>query len=327
MKGSKRVRITSRRCTYRFELRRNITILAGDSGTGKTTLYELVADHTRSGENSGVIIECPDARGCVALVDTDWRNQLGQTHESIVFVDEGFSPITSKEFAEAIAASDNYYVLITRSNLYQLSYSVDEIYRIKTSGKRMHQLVPVHPNRGGHRYYLTPQRRQAERYDVVLVEDSQAGFEFYRARLEDAGIACETANGCAGIFHWLEEHPDCNVFVVADGAAFGAEANRVLKLQDQNARRVTICLPESFEWLVLMSRLVHDDELEQVLSDPGARIESSEYLSWERFFTDYLVRISQGTAFQYQKGALADAYRVDVNAERIIAEIAHGNVR
>lgn len=142
MKGSKRVRVQGRGCVYTFELRRNITILAGDSGTGKTTLYELIADHTRSAD-SGVVVECQGARDCVALVDLDWRNQLSHTRESIVIVDEGFSPITSAEFAETIAGTDNYYLLITRSNLFQIPYSVDEIYRIKTSGKRYHSFVPL----------------------------------------------------------------------------------------------------------------------------------------------------------------------------------------
>lgn len=51
----------------------------------------------------------------------------------IVFIDEGEKYIRSKEFAEAIQATDNYYVIATRDNLFEIPYSVDAIYELKTS--------------------------------------------------------------------------------------------------------------------------------------------------------------------------------------------------
>lgn len=326
MKGTKHLRVRGAGCVFTMDLRRNITVIAGKSGTGKTTLFELVAAHTRAGDRSGVTVECPDARDCVALVDVDWRNQLSNTHESIVFVDEGFEPIATREFAVAIDGSDNYFVLITRVSLHELSYSVDQVFRMRTSGRRYHTLEPLYKPRGNHRYQLSPRKRQADLFDVVLVEDSRAGFEFYQARLEGTGVACETSFGCSGVFRWLQDHPDTRVLVIADGAAFGAEADRVLKLQDQRPRLVGVCLPESFEWLILASRLVRADDLEAVLADPAAHIDCAEHKSWERFFTRYLEDISRGTPFEYSKGRLADAYRDGRNAERIIAEVANGNV-
>ena len=48
MKGSYKVKVSRRRgTTFEFIVRRNITIIRGDSGTGKTTLYDMVADYTR----------------------------------------------------------------------------------------------------------------------------------------------------------------------------------------------------------------------------------------------------------------------------------------
>ncbi|WP_330684569.1 hypothetical protein [Blautia sp. XA-2221] len=54
---------------------------------------------------------------------------------SIVFVDEGNYFIKAKEFAGEIQKTDNYYVIVTRESLPTLSYSVEEIYGIRTSGK------------------------------------------------------------------------------------------------------------------------------------------------------------------------------------------------
>lgn len=68
MNGSHLVKISRRRGTkYTFTIKRNITIVRGDSGTGKTTLFDMVADYMRTGEQSGVSLQCDCP--CVALTD------------------------------------------------------------------------------------------------------------------------------------------------------------------------------------------------------------------------------------------------------------------
>lgn len=42
MKGSYEVIVQSRRLQYKFVIRRNITIIKGNSATGKTTLLEMI---------------------------------------------------------------------------------------------------------------------------------------------------------------------------------------------------------------------------------------------------------------------------------------------
>ena len=49
MKGTKQIRVSNRILQYRFAVNRNITVVTGNSGTGKTTLYDLIAEHTRLG--------------------------------------------------------------------------------------------------------------------------------------------------------------------------------------------------------------------------------------------------------------------------------------
>lgn len=173
MNGSHLVNISRRRgtkCT--FTIKRNITIVRGDSGTGKTTLFDMVADYMRTGEQSGVSLQCDCP--CVALTDYDWRNQLSSVHDSIVFVDEGLKEIHSDEFAHHVLYSSNYFVLISRADFPNLPYSVDEIYKIKTSGK-YHSFVPVYQDRGNHRYAIS---RSAPKQDfsILLCEDSKSGF-------------------------------------------------------------------------------------------------------------------------------------------------------
>ena len=74
---------------------------------------------------------------CVAMlgVGEGWKTFLENISDCIVFIDEGEKYVASKEFAEYIRKTDNYYVIATRNNLYDIPYSVDAIYEIKSSGK------------------------------------------------------------------------------------------------------------------------------------------------------------------------------------------------
>ena len=133
MIGTHHVEIKNRDAVFKFDLYRNITIVRGDSGTGKTTLFEMIADYTRLRDASGVNVSCD--KKCVALTDIDRKNQLNGVSDSIVFIDEGAEYLKTKEFAGAINGTDNYYVLFNRESLHELPYSVEEIYEIKASGR------------------------------------------------------------------------------------------------------------------------------------------------------------------------------------------------
>ena len=42
MKGKYRVVVSTKRLKYDFELHRNLTIIQGDSATGKTTMIDMI---------------------------------------------------------------------------------------------------------------------------------------------------------------------------------------------------------------------------------------------------------------------------------------------
>lgn len=86
MKGTQHVEVSNRNAKFRFDLHRNITIVRGDSGTGKTTLYNMIADYTRLQAESGVNLS--STKPCVALMDMDWKNQLDGISNSITLLFE-----------------------------------------------------------------------------------------------------------------------------------------------------------------------------------------------------------------------------------------------
>ncbi len=320
MIGVQKVVVSNRYAKFEFELHRNITIVRGDSGTGKTTLYSMIADYTRLGDASGVNVSC--AKKCVALVDIDWKNQLQSISDSIVFIDEGSVFLASEDFAEAIKGSDNYYVIFNREGLHCLPYSVEEIYEIKTSGK-YHSLVKMFKADKKHFYYRG-KKPEAKKYTTMLTEDSKSGYQFFKRYCEGGSAKCESASTKSNIFNWLKEHINETVFVIADGAAFGSEIDRVMKLGRIQSGSVMLCLPESFEWLILKSGVVHTDdsnEIATVLGDPSRYIESSKYFSWENYFEDYLVQITLNTPFQYAKRNINPVYLNESNLSKIAGEV------
>ena len=133
MKGKIHLMVQSTHLKYELDFIRNITILLGDSATGKTTLVEMIQEYVLNGSDTGIQLSCDVP--CRVLEGNAWKEQLEHVHGSLVFIDEGNRFPASQQFAEAIRKTDNYYVIITRENLDNLPYSVTEIYGLRSSGK------------------------------------------------------------------------------------------------------------------------------------------------------------------------------------------------
>lgn len=302
MTGAYEVIVKSRRLQYKFTINRNITILRGDSATGKTTLIDMINSYQQNGLSSGITISCQ--KPCTVLTGIRWLENLRSIHDSIVFIDEGDQFALSEDFARAAQESDNYYVIATRASLFNLPYSIKEIYGIK--------------NVSGNRYQGT-KRLFSEFYplcnvdvdliqkpDLVIIEDSNAGFQFFCDFFNKHEITCISANGKSNIYNELISREYTTALIIADGAAFGPEIERVLAVK--KARNVIVYLPESFEWIVLKSGLVKGKEIPEILKEPSLHIESSQYFSWERYFTALLIKETNGNYLQYNKTELNPAY-------------------
>lgn len=330
MKGIQHIEVSNRNAKYTFDLNRNITIVCGDSGSGKTTLYRMVRAFYEQGVASGVKWTCSGGKKCAVLIDPNyWHQNLKNIKNSIVFIDEGYNFVLSQDFAKAIKGSDNYYVFFNRERLPQLPYSVDEIYQIKTSGKKNHSFVKFFDSNGNH-VYTKKSAGKRFAYDTVVVEDSKSGYEFYQAYFDGTKIVCETAESKSKLNKWVKDYTDSNpgkkLLVIADGAAFGSEMNRFMEIYKslKNPANVTLCLPESFEWLILKSGLLRQEDINEILKNPAEHIESKDFFSWEQFFTHLLVERTNDLdymRYNENKSTLADFYKQKENAEKIIAEI------
>ncbi len=131
MVGIYKIEIYNNRTHYFLTVKRNLTVLRGDSGRGKTELVRLIEEYEANGNSSGITLKC-DKR-CTVLTNVDWEMRLLSLGQTIIFIDETASFLRSKRFAELVRGSDNYFVIITRDDMNMLPYSVEEIYGLKNA--------------------------------------------------------------------------------------------------------------------------------------------------------------------------------------------------
>lgn len=235
MKGLHKVIVQNNRLHYEFDIKRNITIIQGNSATGKTTLINMLRQAENLGADSGVDVNCDVP--CRILEGRNWKVILESISKSIIFIDEENTFINTEEFASAIQNSDNYYVLITRENLYNLPYSVEEIYGLHSSGKYQNtrkvyqQMYRIYSDEN-----ILPIKPEK-----IIVEDSNSGYDFFHSVSEDQA-------------------------------------------------------PEEY-------------------------IESSEFFSWERYFTKLLIEQTEGTYLKYKKSRLNKFYLHEKNKDTILKSI------
>lgn len=174
MTGKHRVIIQNKRIRYDFEIKRNITVIRGDSATGKTALVDMVREHFENGNASGIDLQCD--KECAVLEGRTWVGQLSMMQDYIIFIDEGNDFVLSDAFAAAIQKTDNYYVIVTRDAMPSLPYSVDEIYGIRNSGK--YGTLKRTYNEFYHLYQISDHGKNIHPQKIIT-EDSNAGFQFF----------------------------------------------------------------------------------------------------------------------------------------------------
>nr|WP_027871593.1 hypothetical protein [[Eubacterium] cellulosolvens] len=320
MVGSYHIIIQNSIVKYEFDIKRNITIIKGDSATGKTVLVDMIRDYVSNGSDSGVSLSCPTA--CRVIEGNTWEDQLATISNSIVFIDEGNSFVSSEHFAGHVKEGQNYYVLVTRENLKNLPYSITEIYGIKSSGK-YNDLEPVY-----HETYRIYEEKLFDLTigamispDIVITEDSNSGYDFFQAVSEDnnGSFECISAGGKSNIFNLISDAQKQSILIIADGAAFGAEIEKICSLMQSNCH-LHLYLPESFEWLLLTSDIIKDLPNEQI-NHPEKYADSCLFFSWERFFTSVITRYTHGTPMEYSKTRLNLYYKHPTIITRILNHI------
>lgn len=63
-----------------------------------------------------------------------------------------------------------------------------------------------------------------------------------------------------------------------------------------------------FEWIILASGLIDGKRIADIVKNTEDYLESSEYYSWEQFYTKLLVSETKDSCLQYSKSKLNEVY-------------------
>lgn len=306
MTGEHHVKIWDSTITYEFDLYRNVTMLRGNSGNGKTTLFDMVSEHYETKlrhAHTDVSISCD--KQCATLPAANWQSVLRGIKDSIVFVDEYCIPCEDRiEFARAVKNSDNYYVIISRDDIKCLPYSITEIYTIRESKhyggiQKAYSDVTMTYNRFSRVYDGNNAKVSEVQKGVVITEDSGSGHEMFTRALPSCLV--DTAKGKSNIIKKSAEYKNAGVVAVVDGAAFGPEMQDMMRYIRTHGNTL-LYAPESFEYLLLNLRIFRS--IKDKLENTADYAESSKYLTWEQYYEDLLKQELNKLGIKYDKGKL-----------------------
>lgn len=326
MLGKYHIKVSIGNRAYEFDVKRKITKIVGDSAIGKSTLYSDVVDnslrHITIERYNGNKME----HTSVKLVTVDISNYeiVFNSSNNIILIDEFILNLRDNNIIDAIKYSDNYFILITREALGQLSYSVDEIYSIsmKTFNRVQHTytLVPLN-------ILFTDKNKTSNKNVLLLTEDSGAGNKFFKKVFKD--FIVESSNGKDNILSKLSSvlsnYPYYEIFVIADGAAFGSVIQSIVYMSEDYSN-VHFVLPESFEFVLLQSIYTRVPQTLENAYIPCVDIIERTYDvydvcntikgdymhyddgSWEIYFKQVLSDYTNHTKFSYGKSSVPAIY-------------------
>lgn len=310
MVGKYDIEVYNNKAHYFLTVKRNITVLQGDSASGKTELIRLIGEYEANGNSSGITVKCE--KKCTVLTNVDWELRLYSLSQSIIFIDDTAAFLKEKRFAEMVRGSDNYFVIVSRDDLALLPYSVEEIYglrdvsdssKYKAYKKVYYEMYKL--------YNLTDVSSKVDP-GLVITEDSNSGYECYKLIY---GEKCETAYGKSKVYECIRKSDKDSILAIVDGAAFGADVGKVMRYLSVSGKKCVLYAPESFEYLILKADII--DVPKAVLEETYEYADSAKFLSWEEYYTDYLVQNTQRTVFRYGKTKLNDNYRAPKIVEKI----------
>ena len=239
MKGKYFLKVYNKRVSFEIEICRSVTIIRGDSATGKSTFINMLSDSLAGGER-GVKLQTDFDRDRITVINAARQidDQIALNRRDMLFVaDEGINLGSHKAFVKYLQDSGSYLIYINRKNgTGFLQFAVSEIYTFKNERRDNYTAVKMF------RKYIEEPR--VYKPDLIITEDSNSGHDIIE---HIVNVPVMTSNGKDNMANKIAELKNIkspNIYVLVDCAAFGNCIEKVLR------QGVHVNMSESIEYLL-----------------------------------------------------------------------------
>lgn len=139
MNGEINLTVSTSQTMFQLVFDRNISVIRGDSGTGKSYLCDLLSKANIP--DSGVTVSLDRELPIIVMPETTidspvalpWYKIIQNSKDTLFFIDENCDCLSGDPYnlSQIIRHTSNYYIIISRQKLADLPYSVHSIYELK----------------------------------------------------------------------------------------------------------------------------------------------------------------------------------------------------
>lgn len=240
---------------YKIDLRLKdkITVLTGESASGKSTLHKVL----RSPADARLIV-VSDNRFNIMFLDSDQTLRLvtrsGLFDEyNIYIIDENTIDFDDNLAIMMQKSPDTYFIVITRTELRNLNYSITALKQLVTEKdgiSRLHNHMGIAKRT---RYEL-----EYNRPSICIIEDKGKAFEWFKSLFERSGIEMDLTCGgkeqvCDTAIEYLSK-TNGYILLIFDECSFGSCYKKLENIIEKFGNRLFILSNyKSWEYLILRS--------------------------------------------------------------------------
>lgn len=308
------ISVKSKVFNFSGSISRRITVIRGDSATGKTSLVNVIKSHSPA-------VQIESSMPLIVAANDTWKQILVASDNAVIFFDD-LSCTESKEFAEVcseyLVKNNLYIVIIGRQpfdnfillaeedrNLHsytKVALSVSEIYDFKTNGVD-HWLEPA----------KIPVIDDCSDVDCVLVEDRGKGGDFFENYFQNVVKSSQGKSQIMeDVLKLVNNHS--KILVMIDLAAYGFHWEKFYKNVLFKYSNVFI-LPkrECFEQMLIYSNMLNNNLI--VKEETGNLLKyANTFNSWENYFETLIDRATYKRPYRCvhsRHPILSDCYLVN----------------
>lgn len=292
MVGEHKLVVDSIKDRFILYVKRKYTFIKGNSGTGKTYLCTLISRVLRK-RDKVTKIYC-DLK--VDVLDLKFLDSF-RDFSGILIADEDFvrdvNTLDKQDMNKVCSILNNvdaYVIFFSREPIKFISYSVLEAYTFEiqqiAKRKTVHRLRNL--------YEWTDDNPVTA--NLLVTEDLRSGYQFFSRTLSCDVIPARGNSSVSRLLYaYLENNKSIkNIFVVADGAAFGSYFEDLIGVKKSYSYiNIRLFLPESFEYLILKSEIYSQFNIQDYLDNTENYADISKFLSCERYYTWLLEDLSK----------------------------------